>query len=520
MNGTPGPIGPTGLVGPTGPGSNSSTTCICATGITGLALEQTGIDVTADSYLYTQSGNCFELCGRININPTNNFVYVNLNTSSINGVTGNAVTGYSVDQLGNLTVLNTYRTGGIGSNSINLGPKNELICMIGDYLYVVNTPDGTISVFSIGSLGDLTLVAGSPFATGATGGLVASIAATPNGQFLYVNFSTEVSPIVPLTNIAMFSIDSTSGILTLLGLFNYPYVSEIAGMGITPNGKFLVATLSNLSKIATFAIGSDGLLSTIGAISGSGRNNSVTITCDGKFIYSGVRNIRLHIDIFTIDSFGNLSLLNTYIDNTLNLGALYISISPNNQFLFASGNIAGLIAVLSGANIGVLSIVSSYPQSFPLYSETNQAGTLLYSINGGGALDVFTIANNGILTNINSITVPNTVAPCIETFATPSGSDFLSNLWTKFLINANQFNLPTNFAINPNCTFGTWNVCGRPSCNQNTGFGYSYSGNLYLEYDVELNQFILFIRNNFDDHINNQTVFDPLTFIVGGSFIQ
>ncbi len=91
LNGTPGPIGPTGLVGPTGPGSNSSTTCICETGITGLALGQTGINITADSYLYTQSGNCFKLCGRIDINPKNNFVYVNLNTFP------NALTCYSVD---------------------------------------------------------------------------------------------------------------------------------------------------------------------------------------------------------------------------------------------------------------------------------------------------------------------------------------------------------------------------------------------------------------------------------------
>ena len=75
----------------------------------------------------------------------------------------------------------------------------------GTYLYVANSLDATISVFSINaSTGALTAITNSPFAAGAT---VSGVAIDPSGKYLYVTN--------PAANtITGFSINASTGALT------------------------------------------------------------------------------------------------------------------------------------------------------------------------------------------------------------------------------------------------------------------------------------------------------------------
>ena len=343
------------------------------------------------------------------------FIYVNKNTVP------NSVAAYTVDNTGFVTSLlgSPFATNGNGSNNAFYGSKNELIATNGKYLHIGNAADNTISVFSINkTTGNLTLVPGSPFATGNIGGTIMSLAGTPNGKFLYVSSCNSLDIDSTLTNIVMFSVNAITGVLTNLGKFLYPFTSRINGMAVTPNGKFLVAALIDINMLASFAIGTNGLLTNIGAVTGA--NISVTITNSGNFVYScqGGGN-RLSIGIFTINLSGILTFIGLFSDYSVGFynNGQFSSVSPDDRFLYVSGNVYGGPVVLSGADTGVLTKLALYPATASvLYPMTNANGKLLYILGANGNTNIYKVATDGTLTLLNSFVVPDTLTPCIETF--------------------------------------------------------------------------------------------------------
>jgi 6-phosphogluconolactonase (cycloisomerase 2 family) len=117
------------------------------------------------------------------------------------------VRGFSYDATGNLTQLSTspYNTFGAKPEGIAIDPQ-------GKYLYVTNYGDDNVSSYSIDpSTGALTLVAGSPFATGNKNGVPnpgpINVTVDPSGQYVYVANYLDGS-------VSMFS--SNAGVLTLV----------------------------------------------------------------------------------------------------------------------------------------------------------------------------------------------------------------------------------------------------------------------------------------------------------------
>ena len=87
----------------------------------------------------------------------------------------------TIDNTGALTVVQ--------ANTVGTTPEGIAIDPAGKYLYVSNTGDGTVSAFTINSGGGgLTGgVAGSPFAASdAASGLPTALAVDSSGRFLYV----------------------------------------------------------------------------------------------------------------------------------------------------------------------------------------------------------------------------------------------------------------------------------------------------------------------------------------------
>jgi 6-phosphogluconolactonase (cycloisomerase 2 family) len=72
-----------------------------------------------------------------------------------------SVSGYSVDtNTGNLTSLATSPVTGVSF------PFTAVVDASGQFLYLVNPSQNTVTAFMIGASGGLTAVVGSPFATG------------------------------------------------------------------------------------------------------------------------------------------------------------------------------------------------------------------------------------------------------------------------------------------------------------------------------------------------------------------
>ena len=158
------------------------------------------------------------------------FVYTNNNPLSA----PNSVSAFSVGPGGILVMVpgSPFPTLGTGSGNGNFGSHHITATVTRNFLYVANDGSNNISVFKINTdTGGLTLVSGSPFATGGSATIAGmSLAATPNGRFLYAGNADS-------GNISAFRIAS-NGALTPIGPL-IPAGGTPDGIKVSPNGQFL-----------------------------------------------------------------------------------------------------------------------------------------------------------------------------------------------------------------------------------------------------------------------------------------
>ena len=157
---------------------------------------------------------------------------------------------------------------GIGSifpNSIfgnNPAPSSCTVSSTPAFVYVLNNTDATISMFTANSCtGALTATSPATVPTGIDTGInAASMVVDPTGQFLYV--ANLVSNSSDLATISMFTINSTTGVLTPTNPDMVPTGFLPQGIAVDPSGKFIYTANSDDNTISMFTINSStGLLS-------------------------------------------------------------------------------------------------------------------------------------------------------------------------------------------------------------------------------------------------------------------
>src|SRR6516162_4702273 len=108
------------------------------------------------------------------------------------------------------------------------------------FLYVANRGSGDVSAYTIDAAsGNLTPVAGSPFATG---GNPVAIAVDPTGAYAYVANQSSSS-------ISVFAIDRNSGALTPVA--GSPFGTPVgpSALAIDPSSSFVYVTASSNSGV-------------------------------------------------------------------------------------------------------------------------------------------------------------------------------------------------------------------------------------------------------------------------------
>lgn len=187
------------------------------------------------------------------MDPTGRFLYV-VNDASPGSVAALATNTTTFD--GSLTAI-AGSPFAVGNFPVGIAEDPA-----GKYIYVTNNSDGNISAFSVGANGSLSPLSTPTFGTGSGATSSPGIPAIdPTGSFLYVPNSGDGT-------ISIFSIAPTTGLLTAVG----SPVSTGAGsqptmIAITPSNKFLYATDAAHNTIVGFTIGAGGALS--GATTGS-----------------------------------------------------------------------------------------------------------------------------------------------------------------------------------------------------------------------------------------------------------
>lgn len=184
-----------------------------------------------------------------------------------------------------------FATGGDGSGG-GFYSSNRII-VVNNFLYASNSGSDTVSAYSIDTAsGFLTPVPGSPFSTAALNdpsqsGI--SLAATPDGKYLFAGstgYDANFNP-APIT---IFSIDPTTGALTITNKATVPAGGAMSSMKVSPDGNYLLVVIPGSSEIAVLAIHGPGNLHEVHnspyALS-SGPATSVDINCAGNLVFAG-----------------------------------------------------------------------------------------------------------------------------------------------------------------------------------------------------------------------------------------
>jgi YVTN family beta-propeller protein len=244
-------------------------------------------------------GNCPGLCvpESVAVDPSGKFAYVPNGGGESNGVamyTINATTGA-------LTSTGMIPVGGFAV-SVAVHPS-------GKFAYAANgnnTPGlaGNVSMYTInattGALTSIgTVAAGTIF--GEPNPI--AMAVDPTGSFAYVANSGS-------NDVSMYSINTTTGILTPVGLI-------VAGttplsVAVDPTGKFAYVTNSGSNDVSMYTINATtGALTSIGTIAAGSTPASIAIHPSGKFAYV-TNSASNDVSIYSIDAAtGALTLIGT-----------------------------------------------------------------------------------------------------------------------------------------------------------------------------------------------------------------
>lgn len=340
--------------------------------------------------------------GDITVSPHADFVYINNNRPGTN-----TVSAFSVDANGFLTPVagSPFATGGSGIGSGFFAANRLTASVAGNFLFVANEQTNNISVFSINATtGVLTLIPGSPFATGGTAGAGISLGVTPDNRFLFASSSGS-------DTITVFSI-AANGTLTSIPGSPFTTVAEPDGIKVSPDGRFLSVAFFGIDAVGVFNIAPNGVLTPVPgspfSAAGIGAVAGVDINCATSLLFGGEANFGgTHVDVFSIGSNGALTPIAGSPFNNLGIGSNsnVVVLSPSDRHLFVSNQASNSITVFDVAANGGLSLVPGSPFAnpggrTPQMMATNRSGTLLYVNNDNGTVSVFIIGADGSLTRV------------------------------------------------------------------------------------------------------------------------
>jgi 6-phosphogluconolactonase len=245
------------------------------------------------------------------------------------------------------------------------GSQPSLLVMdpAGGYLYVMNSLSNNISVFSIdSSSGVLTQLPNSPFPIGVP---LLNMKVTPSGNYLFVSSSSPVSSGTPYGSIAVYSLNA--GTLTLTARPISSAGSTPNGMAVDPTGTYLYVTNTGTNSIAIFSIGSSGALTQVNGspLAGYVDGDPVSLILDpkGQFLYVA-NQASNNVAVYSISSTTGLPVALTTSTSTFAFGTesgpSFLAEDPNGNYLFVGnrGSSAGIQAF--GVSAGNLNPLITY----------------------------------------------------------------------------------------------------------------------------------------------------------------
>lgn len=363
-----------------------------------------------------------------------NFVFTNDNVYS----PSNSVTVFRVNPTTYALIkVGTYPTGGMGwSNGGYLASNRIVTSPNGNYVFAHNAGDNTVSVLRVNkATGALTPISGSPFSTLGNGLFGASLAITPNGDFLFIAHTYSET-------ITRFSV-AANGRLTYLGSTDLTnFGSVLDGTKVRPDGKFLAVALFNRSKgkVAMFSIGHEGALAAVPGspfpVAGVGPVAGLDFECGCNLLFAGESDLpQTAVDVFSV---GKKGALTEVLGSPFVFGGIESDVvlySAFGRLLFVSNQVTDSIWALKVDSSGVLTPGPNSPVPVGTFfyrvgmasnslvnPHTHETVHLLYVAMLNNGVAVFTVAEDGTLTEVAGSPFPTGVSGGLMSIAvTPGG---------------------------------------------------------------------------------------------------
>jgi 6-phosphogluconolactonase len=232
-------------------------------------------------------------------------------------------------------------------------PQSVVVHPSGKFLYVANSGDNDLSLFTIGSGGLTEVTPRTPTDT-----TPSVLAMDPAGKFLYVGNSGA-------NDLSVFSI-SSGGALTPIQRSPFQLGLSPLNMKLSPSGNFLyIAGQSQPTGIVVVYSVTAGSPTAVADVSTGGSSQAspfgLAIDPKGSFLYIANGPPDNSISEFTIGSTGSLTPISgSPIGGTLN-NPFSLFVDASDKYLFVGNEGSGNLAAYSIGSGGVLTLLTNSP---------------------------------------------------------------------------------------------------------------------------------------------------------------
>ncbi len=290
----------------------------------------------------------------------------------------NTVSAFSIGAGGALTLIGTVPAGN-EPNAVAVDPT-------GRNVYVANWTDGTISEYAVGSDGSLTGIG-----TVAAGSEPASITLDTTGRYVYVaNLASNT--------ISEYAI-GTDGVLAVLG--NVPAAGQPISIVADPAGHYLYVADQSGNLVSEYSIGAGGLLTSIGTAATGSNPQSVSVDPSGRYAYVANWNDAT-VSEYTVNGDGTL----TFIGSIATGGCPEtVTVDSSGRYAYVENYCSNTVSEYSIGTGGVLSALGTVPTgNNPWFITIDPTGSDVYVVNfSDSTVSEYTIGTGGTLTNIGTV---------------------------------------------------------------------------------------------------------------------
>jgi 6-phosphogluconolactonase (cycloisomerase 2 family) len=294
----------------------------------------------------------------------------------------NTVSEYTIGAGGVLSLIGTQASGA-EPNAIAVVPS-------GRYLYAANWIDNTLSEYTIGSDGTLTAIG-----TVATGVNPASIIVDPTSSYVYVaNLGGN--------SVSEYAIGS-GGTLTSIGTItagNGP-----ACIAIDPTGHYVYTANQNSNDVTEFAVGAGGTLTSAGTVTAGGLPQSVAVDPTGRYAYVANYNDGT-VSEYSIGTGGSLSAIGSIAAGS---SPESLVIDPTGHYVYAAnhgGNTVSEYQIGTGGALVAIGTVAA--GSGPWYISVDASGQYIYVANfNDNTVSQYSLGTGGALSFIGTVATGN-----------------------------------------------------------------------------------------------------------------